>query len=618
MGHYKFLLTLLISILLVSPVFSQSAGDDQTVCGSLITTLDGSNPAPNSGEWTVVGTPPGSVTFDDDTTYNTGVRVGEYGTYTFKWTVETLGSDDVVINFVDPPVATAINNGPVCVGKPLSLTGGPTGTGYSHSWSGPGGFSSNQPSPTVAAAATLAMAGDYTLLVTDTYGCQDSATTTVVVNTLPSPLADNNGPICVGTQLTLSAAPDDMVSYNWEGPAGFAVNNQNPVVSDIATPDMAGEYTVTVVDVNGCENSASTEVTINPLPTASIDGTTAVCKDDPPPYVLFTGANGTAPYTFTYRINGGALQYVTTSGGNSVSVSAPTGNAGIFTYTLVSVKDASSTECEQAQTGSATVTVNPLPTATISGNNAVCQYDPSPVITFTGANGTPPYTFTYSVNSGSSRTVSTTGSNSSVTVAVPTNNAGSFTYALISVRDGSASACSQSQGGSATVVVNSMPTATISGSTEVCQGEASPSVVFTGANGILPYTFTYTLNGGTNQSITTTSTSNNATLPVSTSTAGTYSYELVSVRDGSSTSCEQAQEGSAVLTVNPLPDATISGTTEVCRYDPEPEITFTGSNGTPPYEFTYTINSGPGYVVVTTSGSSVSLPVPTGTVGSFT
>ena len=61
----------------------------------------------------------------------------------------------------------------------------------------------------------------------------------------------------------------------------------------------------------------------------------------------------------------------------------------------MSVRDASITTCSQAQTGSAIVTVNPLPTATISGTTAVCKDAASPNITFTGASGTAPYTFTY-------------------------------------------------------------------------------------------------------------------------------------------------------------------------------------------------------------------------------
>src|SRR5204863_230925 len=83
-------------------------------------------------------------------------------------------------------------------------------------------------------------------------------------------------------------------------------------------------------------------------------------------------------------INGGTNKTVTTSSGSSVTVSVPTGSAGSFVYTLVSVQDASSTACSQIQAGSATVVVNPLPTASISGTTSLCQNSPAPVITCTG------------------------------------------------------------------------------------------------------------------------------------------------------------------------------------------------------------------------------------------
>src|SRR5436190_15547267 len=67
-------------------------------------------------------------------------------------------------------------------------------------------------------------------------------------------------------------------------------------------------------------------------------------------------------------------------------------------------------------------------TAGISGTATVCQNTMGTVVTFTGSGGTAPYTFTYTLNNGSNLTVSTTGSNSSVTVDVITTVAGSFAY----------------------------------------------------------------------------------------------------------------------------------------------------------------------------------------------
>ena len=47
-------------------------------------------------------------------------------------------------------------------------------------------------------------------------------------------------------------------------------------------------------------------------PSATIAGTTTVCQNAASPLINFTGSAGTAPYTFTYRINGGANQTITT------------------------------------------------------------------------------------------------------------------------------------------------------------------------------------------------------------------------------------------------------------------------------------------------------------------
>ncbi|MBP8945537.1 MAG: hypothetical protein KBG25_06555, partial [Paludibacteraceae bacterium] len=63
--------------------------------------------------------------------------------------------------------------------------------------------------------------------------------------------------------------------------------------------------------------------------------------------------------------------------------------------------------------------------ATINADKlGVCINGTSPIITFTAANGTAPYIFTYKINNGASQTISTTASSNSVTLNVPTNAAG--------------------------------------------------------------------------------------------------------------------------------------------------------------------------------------------------
>ncbi|MES2330753.1 MAG: SprB repeat-containing protein, partial [Bacteroidota bacterium] len=246
-----------------------------------------------------------------------------------------------------------------------------------------------------------------------------------------------------------------------------------------------------------------------PVPLATISGTTTVCQNTTSPAVTFTGNNGTAPYTFTYKINNGTSQTVT-SVGNSATVSAPTGASGTFAYSLVSVVDASASPCPNTNvSGTATVTVNALPSASISGAATVCQNAPSPSLTFTGSNGTAPYTFVYTINGGSQQSV--TSSSSSVTVSAPTNVAGSFIYSLVSVTGSGTPACTNSTvSGSAIVIVNPLPTVTVSPVTATITVGGNISLTAAGAT-------TYSWSPATGLSATT-----GATVTASPITATTY------------------------------------------------------------------------------------------------
>jgi hypothetical protein len=60
-----------------------------------------------------------------------------------------------------------------------------------------------------------------------------------------------------------------------------------------------------------------------------------------------------------------------------------------------------------------------------------------------------------------------------------------------------------------------------------------------------------------------------------------------------------------------VPTASISGGGTVCQNAAEPTITFTGSGGTAPYTFVYTINGGPNQTVTTQLGNAVTIQAPT-------
>lgn len=69
--------------------------------------------------------------------------------------------------------------------------------------------------------------------------------------------AGNNGPVCVGSPITLSATTVGGATYSWTGPGGFVSSSQNPSFN--YTLANAGVYTVQVT-VAGCSTTASTLV----------------------------------------------------------------------------------------------------------------------------------------------------------------------------------------------------------------------------------------------------------------------------------------------------------------------------------------------------------------------
>ncbi|MFC4210203.1 gliding motility-associated C-terminal domain-containing protein [Pedobacter lithocola] len=339
-------------------------------------------------------------------------------------------------------------------------------------------------------------------------------------------------------------------AYNINGGASQTITSTTNTATINASTATVGTFIYTISSITDAFSTqlqnVSTTVKVNPIPVATISGTTAICLSGTPPTVTFTGANGTSPYIFTYNINGGASQTISTTGTNTTAILvAPSNVAGTFTYNLLQVADVNAS---QNQSGAATVTIRTLATATVSGSTAVPKNASAPNITFTGANGMAPYTFTYNINGGANRTVTSIGN--TATVAVPTANEGSYAYNLVSVADVN---CSQPQTGSATILIRPLPVATITGSTSVCNLSVSPLVTFTGSIGTAPYTFTYAINGGTNRTVTTNSTT--ATVSVPTGTNGSFVYSLISVADAYAT---QPQTGNATVVINPLPIITIN------------------------------------------------------------
>jgi len=249
----------------------------------------------------------------------------------------------------------------------------------------------------------------------------DTLFTQAATPTVVSPIA-----YCKGeTAAALTATGTNLKWYTTQTGTG----SETAPVPDTTTP---GNTTYYVSGSNGfCESPlVPVVVNVSKPSTATISGSTSVCKDSVA-IVTFIGKDGTAPYTFTYNINGGTNQTIVSNKGDTATVVASTKTSGVFTYNLVSVMDSKS--CSAVQTGSAVITIYQPLTATIDGITSICK-DSIYSIHFTGKGGVSPYTFTYNINGGSNQTITTT-KDDTISVVVPTNTAGAFTFNLVGVLD---------------------------------------------------------------------------------------------------------------------------------------------------------------------------------------
>jgi gliding motility-associated-like protein len=231
------------------------------------------NGLPATGTWTLTRTPGGTTTTGTGTsTTITGLAAGTY-TYTVSNAAgcTSASSANVVINAQPAtPTATASNNGPVCSGTALTLTGGPAGM-TTYAWTGPNGFTSSLQNPTVSASATIAMAGTYTLRVTNSFGCQSIATTSVVVTVSPNANAGSGGNEC-DLNHTFSAVPSVGTGI-WTrttgpGTATFTPDANTPNAT--VTVSAYGNYTFTWTETNSpCSNSSTITVNFYQQPVAN-------------------------------------------------------------------------------------------------------------------------------------------------------------------------------------------------------------------------------------------------------------------------------------------------------------------------------------------------------------
>jgi gliding motility-associated-like protein len=101
---------------------------------------------------------------------------------------------------------------------------------------------------------------------------------TINVNALPLTAATNNGPVCEGKPLIVSANGGTI--YDWTGPLNFKSTVQSPTITN-ATTSLAGKYFVTVTSSKGCVQKDSTDVSVIKGPQVTVDPTSiSMCEGD--------------------------------------------------------------------------------------------------------------------------------------------------------------------------------------------------------------------------------------------------------------------------------------------------------------------------------------------------
>jgi uncharacterized repeat protein (TIGR01451 family) len=229
------------------------------------------------------------------------------------------GDASSLINFVGTATITWTNSNPA-----IGLAAGGTG---------------NIPSFTATNTGTTAITSTITVTPAAN-GCSGIPLTfTITVNPKPAIVITGTSTICSGSNTTLTASGGS--TYAWSNGVNAATNTVSPTATTT--------YTVTVTGTNGCISTANQTVTVNPIPTAAITGTSVICSGTP------TTLTATGGGTYLWS-NGSTASFITVS---------PTANV---TYT-VTVTNASG--C--TSTASQAVTVNPLPIPVITGLATICR-----------------------------------------------------------------------------------------------------------------------------------------------------------------------------------------------------------------------------------------------------
>ena len=381
---------------------------------------------------------------------------------------------------------------------------------------------------------------------------------------------------------------------------------QAPTVAGTGSAISFGVQTAGTFTVKGTNGTGTTTMTgsvantINLLPTAfSVIGGGAYCSGSAG---VASGLSGSQT-GITYQLYNGA-----TAVGSAVAGTGSALNFGIQTtagtYTVVATN--TTTLCSRVMTGSAVVSVNPLPTAfTVTGGGSYCSGGTGVTIGLSGSQSGVNYQL---YNGAAVVGTAIAGTGSALTFGLKTAIG---TYTVIATN--ATTSCVLSMTGSIIVSVSPTPTAFIvNGGGAYCSGGTGVTVGLSGSQIGVSYTLYI---GTTAVGAAVAGTGSAISFGLKT-TAGTYtSY----ANKGSA--CELLMTSSVKITINALPTVTITGlaavnTSQVATYTSQASktlytwsvsggsITSGGTSTSRTATVTWGLTGGTGHVLVNYSNSS--------------
>ncbi|OYT16709.1 MAG: hypothetical protein B7C24_06510, partial [Bacteroidetes bacterium 4572_77] len=218
-------------------------------------------------------------------------------------------------------------------------------------------------------------AGDYTsqLIVTNTYGCED--TTWIPLTISPNPTADFDYlAACLGEPVQFTdqsiSAVDSIGNWMWFFNDPYSIYDTSTLRNPTYAYSQAGVYEVslTITDTSGCVDEIIQDVFISPSPTSYFKLGTASCRNVP---VLFDDSS----YTVNNEI--GTWIWNFGDGSDELVINAPDDPDVSYTYPLegnytVSLRVIDTTGCA-GETYYQYFEVRPIPIAGFATQDTACQ-----------------------------------------------------------------------------------------------------------------------------------------------------------------------------------------------------------------------------------------------------